>query len=426
MYDLLKGYRVLECALLLNGGQVGMFFADLGAEVIKVEDPVRGDYLRDILGQVRPHESPSHLQVHKNKKSVALDLNDARGREIFFELLKTADVFIDGLRGGVCDRMGIGYDVQRTVKPDIVYVQCTGYGATGPYANIPTHGYQMKALPGGVPAKKMPDGRVERAHGVQYMAGVEESSPASILAAQAATMTTFAALVRRERTGEGAYIDVAASDAVLATAWQGVIYNVNYDRITDFKTITRKQESYVAKWPNDSARYQLYSTADDRFVLIGVIEKKFWDPFCRVAGREDLIDTLRPGQQMDYGEDKPWLRAEVQKMIGAKTLAEWMEIAAEVGLPIGPAHGIDDVAGDPHMQARGRLVETNDPELGPFTYVAFPALIRGQEYGEPERAPRHGEDTAEYLKEVGVTPEEVEALTRKGVAHQWSRAAEPA
>jgi crotonobetainyl-CoA:carnitine CoA-transferase CaiB-like acyl-CoA transferase len=425
VYTLLQGLRVLDCSLLFNGGQVGMFCADLGAEVIKIEDPVRGDYVRDILGQVRPHESPSHLQLNKNKKSVALDVRDPQGRQIFFKLLRTADVFIDGLRPGACDALGIGYAAQKALKPDIVYVQSTGFGATGPYAKIPTHGYQMKALPGGLPARRMPDGTIERAYGVQYMSGVEESSPASILGSEAAAMAAFAALVRRERTGEGAYIDVAASDAVLAASWQGALYNFNYDRITDFKTIAPKQADYGQKWPKGSARNQLYETADGKFLMIGVIERKFWESFCRVAGREDLIDTIRPDHHIDYGEDKPYLRGEVQKIIGAKTLQQWMSIAADKGLPMGPAHTLEDVPHDPHMQARGRLVETDEPGLGPFTYIAFPALIEGQDYGKPQRAPQLGQHTDAYLAEVGVTPEELGELKARGVVRQWSGGEQP-
>lgn len=409
MYNLLCGIKVLECSLLLNGGQVGMYFADLGAEVIKIEDPVRGDYIRDILGQVAPRESPAHLQIHKNKKSVALDLHDPKAREIFFKLLQTADVFIDGLRPGACDAMGVGYDALRAAKPNIIYVQCTGYGAYGPYANVPTHGYQMTALPGGLPAQVMEDGTVQRTRGVQYFGGVEESSAASNLGAQAATMSALAALVRRDRSGEGACIDVGASDAVLAAAWQGIIYNLNYDRITDFRGLSRKQASYDAKWPKDSVRYQLYSTSDDKFVLFAAIEKKFWDGFCRVAQREDLIDTIRPELAIDYGEDKPHLRKEVQDIIGRRTLREWMSIAAELGLPIGPANSLEDMPSDPHIQARGMLVETSDPEAGDFTYVAFPALIQGQTYGLPVRAPKLGQHTTEVLGGLSMGVDEVES-----------------
>ena len=419
-FGLLAGVKVLECALLLNGGQVGMFLADLGADVIKIEDPVRGDYLRDIMGQVAPRESPAHLQVNKNKKSVAIDIRHDEGRALFFELLKDCDIFVDGLRAGACDALGIGYVAQKLVKPDIIYAQCTGYGASGPYANIPTHGYQMTALPGGMPSRFTPDGLVERARGVQYMGGVEDVSAASNLGAQATTMTALAALHHRDRTGEGRCIDVSAADAVLASAWTGVVYNLNYDRITEFKSLDVKQESYEAKWPNGSVRYQLYRTADDKVLLLGVIERKFWVAFCGAVGRPDLIDTMRPDTAIDYGEDKPWLRAELRDVVAARPLAEWMEMAARLGIPMGPAHRIEDVADDPHMKSRGVILQigTDDP-AGPFDYVGFPAKVDGDSYGLPSRAPKHGQDTLAVLKGLGLDQDRMDALRDAGIVH-WN------
>jgi crotonobetainyl-CoA:carnitine CoA-transferase CaiB-like acyl-CoA transferase len=417
-FGLLSGVKVLECALLLNGGQVGMFLADLGADVIKIEDAVRGDYLRDIMGQVAPRESPAHLQVNKNKKSVAIDIRKEEGRALFFELLKDCDIFVDGLRAGACDALGIGYAAQRAVKPDIIYAQCTGYGAEGPYANIPTHGYQMTALPGGMPSRFLPDGLVERARGVQYMGGVEDVSAASNLGAQATTMTALAALHHRDRTGEGSCIDVSAADAVLASAWTGMVYNLNYDRITEFKSLDVKQDSYEAKWPNGSVRYQLYRTADDKVLLLGVIERKFWVAFCKAVDREDLIDTMRQGEAIDYGEDKPWLRLELRDIVRARPLAEWMEMAARLGIPMGPAHRIEDVADDPHMKSRGVIVEIGaDDPAGPFDYIGFPAKIAGDSYGPPQRAPKHGQDTIAVLGSLGLSRERIDALRDAGIIH---------
>jgi len=140
MIELLKGVRVIECAVLFNGDQTGRHLADLGADVIKVEAPGVGDYLRDFLGQIAPHHSPAHLFANRNKRSITLNLRSDEGREVFWRLLATADIFVDGFAGDACAKMGIGYDDQRKVKPDIIYAQCSGFGAHGPYAQIPTHG----------------------------------------------------------------------------------------------------------------------------------------------------------------------------------------------------------------------------------------------------------------------------------------------
>ncbi len=137
MGGLLDGIRVLEVAVLFNGDVVGQQLGDLGADVIKIESPGRGDYLRDMLGQIAPHQSPAHLQVNRNKRSITLDVRTDEGREVFWKLLDAADVFVDGLLSGSCDRMGIGYDEQRRRKPGIVYCHCSGFGARGPYADDP-------------------------------------------------------------------------------------------------------------------------------------------------------------------------------------------------------------------------------------------------------------------------------------------------
>ena len=162
MTGLLDGIRVLEVAVLFNGDIVGQHLGDLGAEVIKIESPGRGDYLRDMLGQIAPHQSPAHLQVNRNKRSITLDVRTDAGREVFWKLFETADIFVDGLLSGACDRMGIGYAEQRRRKPSIVYCHCSGFGDTGEYRAIPTHGQMMNAAAAAVSVGLDSDGFVRQ------------------------------------------------------------------------------------------------------------------------------------------------------------------------------------------------------------------------------------------------------------------------
>src|SRR3954453_21191401 len=148
MTDLLAGVRVVESAVLLNGDTVGMLLGDLGADVVKVEAPPLGDYLRYFLGQIAPGVSVPHAQVNKNKRSVTLDLRTATGLDAFWRLIDTAEVFVDGNRPGVCDKLGIGPAAMLARRPSMVYLQHTGFGASGPYSPIPTHGMLMNALVG--------------------------------------------------------------------------------------------------------------------------------------------------------------------------------------------------------------------------------------------------------------------------------------
>ena len=196
---LLSGIRVLESAQLFNGDTLGAILGDLGADVIKIESPFRGDYLRDMLGQVAPHYSPAHLQINKNKRSVALDLRKEQGREVFWKLLATADVFVDGNAADAMAKLGVGYEQQRARRPEIVYCQYTGYGASGPYATIPTHGQMMNAAAGATPVEMGDDGLVRPYRGPQPFNGIASGGEGTAAGAVYAALHVAAALVQRVR-----------------------------------------------------------------------------------------------------------------------------------------------------------------------------------------------------------------------------------
>jgi crotonobetainyl-CoA:carnitine CoA-transferase CaiB-like acyl-CoA transferase len=413
MFKLLEGVRVIECAMLFNGGAVGMHLGDLGADVIKIESPGKGDYLRDFLGQIVPHVSPAHAQTNKNKRSVELDVHTEAGRALFFELIKTADIFVDGFRAGACDEMGIGYEAQRRVKPDIVYVQHTGYGAEGPYAAIPTHGQQMNALAGGMPCEVGADGFVHFARGRQFMGGTEQSGAGPAVGAPVAALAAVSALVQRRNTGEGAYIDVSAADAVLAMSWIGGAYAFNKHRLTS--RVGLSDEASADQVGGGSARYQLYETKDQGFILFCGIEPKFWRNFCRAVGREDLAGTIKADGPVDFGHNEDALRHDLSEIFRTRTQAEWTEIAAKHDIAMGPAPRLEDVANDPHIASRGVIVDGLHPTAGTITYLGFPAIISGQRYGAVRHAPLLGEHTAEVLAEFGVDRTRLDELSAAGV-----------
>lgn len=419
MIELLRGVRVVESAILLTGDHLGTLLGDLGADVIKIERPPAGDYLRDFLGQIGPHRSPAHLQVNKNKRSVLLDLREPDGLRAFWSILDTADVFIDGSAGDAADRLGIGYAAQRERRPGIVYCQISGYGARGPYASIPTHGQMMNALAAGIPQVVGEDGlchRDGRAATDFRLTGL--NSEATAAAGVWGAFLVAAALHRRAVSGEGCHIDLAATDAVLATGWIGAVYGANWERMTETASLPSFE---------DQAKYQFYETRDGRVVLFCGIEPKFWRNFCRAAGCPELLDGGASGAPetagrtgaaagpVDFAADAA-LRSRLAEVFRGRTQAEWVALAVEHDIPLGPAHNdVPEVMTDPHVAQRGIFHTAEHPGAGEFTYVGQPGIVAGQPYGVHRPAPDLGQHTREVLREVGWADAELDELSRAGV-----------
>jgi crotonobetainyl-CoA:carnitine CoA-transferase CaiB-like acyl-CoA transferase len=405
MTDLLAGVRVVESAVLLNGDTVGMLLGDLGADVVKVEAPPLGDYLRYFLGQIVPGVSVPHAQVNKNKRSVSLDLRTATGLDAFWRLIDTADVFVDGNRPGVCDKLGIGPATMLARRPSMVYVQHTGFGASGPYSPIPTHGMLMNALVGAHCVVEDAEGLMRGA--TFAVDGANLGGEATSVGALHAALHAVAGLVRARATGKGAYIDVAASDATAAVAWLPMSLQRNDVRITDRSGMAQRSDGELT-----GSRYQFYATADGKVALFGCIEQRFWDSWARAAGRDDLVGQSAGGgnDAVEWGTAQE--RRQVAEVIRTKTLAEWLTLAAEHDFALGAAYqSVEDVAADPHIGTRNLFVEGEHPVAGPFSYVGSPAIIDGEPYSVRRHAPAPGEHTVEILRELGISTEESDELT---------------
>jgi len=392
--SLLDGVRVVESAVLLNGDTFGMLLGDLGADVIKVEAPPGGDYLRYFLGQIVPGVSVAHAQANRNKRSVLLDLNADADRETFWRLIDTAHIFVDGNRPGVCDRLGIGPGEMRRRRPSIIYVQHTGFGADGPYSNIPTHGMLMNALVGAHAVERGKDGLLKR--GSFDEDGANIGGEATSVGALHAALHAVAALVRARGTGTGAYIDVAGSDATATTAWLPIAMQRNAERITDRSGMPARSDGEMT-----GSRYQFYETLDGRVVLFGCIEQRFWDKWATAAERADLVGRQADASNstVDWGDDAE--RRLVAGVIATKSLDEWLRLAAEHGFALGAAHqSVDEVAADPHVARRNVFVEGVHPVAGPISYVGSAAIVDGERYEVRRHAPAPGEHTEEILAEL--------------------------
>jgi crotonobetainyl-CoA:carnitine CoA-transferase CaiB-like acyl-CoA transferase len=399
---LLEGIRVVETGVLLSVDNLGGLLGDAGADVVKVESPQLGDYLRSIPPLMGKDWSVAHLASNRNKRSITIDARTQAGRKVVSRLLATADVFITGNVGDTNRKLGLDFEATREIKPDIVYCQVTGFGSSGPYADIPTHGRMMDALGAGTPLMELSDDGL-----VQPVAGGHRSEGGSgvIIGPLYAAFAVAAGLSRRDRTGDGCYIDVSFADGALASKLISAIGILNADKVdpeAPMGDITL------------SAKYQHYQTADGKYILFCCIEQKFWDKFCRVSDREDLLERHNRGQAVDFGFDDEDLRRELQRTFHTKSQQEWVAIASEHDIPMGPALRFDEVADDPHLVARGMLVQEDHPLLGPLVTLGSPIRVPGESFAV-RSAPSLGQHTDEILSSLGHTQGEIDELRQDGV-----------
>ncbi len=412
MIELLKGLRVLECTVLPTGDHAGRLLCDLGAESIKIEQPGVGDYIRVLGGMMAPEHSAEHLLVNRHKRSLTLNLKSEEGRKIFFQLLPRIDIFVDGFAGDACTRLGIGYDDQRKVKPDIIYVQASGFGTRGPYGQLPVHGYAMSAIAGSVRLRVRDDGLVQ-----EVVEPVEDRNfpgyvEGSLMGALFGAFTAVAALNHRNATGKGVYIDSSGADGVLAAQALDATNVWNRARTTH----DENAPPTVGADPRDCPKYAYYLTKDAKFVQLGAIEPKFWRHFCAAVDRPDLSaqDETLAADFRNIGGRKD-LAYELRDIMATRTLAEWLELALKFDIPLGPYNALEDAPHDPHLSAREIVHESVHPIAGPFTTIGWPAPVSGQPFNVERHAPTLGQHTDEILVGLGYGLDQIAAFRARRI-----------
>lgn len=395
---LLASVRVLDLSRLLPGPYLTMLLGDMGADVIKVEDPGVGDYLRTALDAERHGGVGSLYQwINRNKRSIVIDLKSEGGKQLIHRLAAECDIVVEGARPGAADRLGIGYSDMRASNPRIVYCSLSGFGQTGPFAHLASHGGAYDAVTGLAVPHEFDDGTF-----VQYRPYPHAFLYGSWLGATA----VCAALVRARESGEGAYLDISCADATVMALSQELI-----DVMNNGSTWPPPPEEGI------EVRYCYYRTKDDRFMLLQAVEQHFWKAFCEAVGREDLAARGDWSHgRMEFGVDDLELRAELEALFASRTQAEWTTLFVEKNVAGAPYYPVTELRDTEVFQARDMFRTQSNPATGePFHTVANAIRVDGESLPINRRPPNPGEHTAEILGSFGLSDQDVADLTSAGI-----------
>jgi len=380
--DALEGIRVLDLSRLLPGPFLTMVLADLGADVVKIEDPTAGDYMR----RAPPHKggmSGRYLAVNRGKRSVVLDLKTAAGRDAMLRMASHADVVVESFRPGVMDKLGVGYAALSARNPRIVMCSVSGFGQTGPYTHRAGHDLGYLAI-AGVLAMGGP------ADGAPMMPGVQIADLAG--GALWGVTGILGALVRRHRTGTGAYLDISMTEGALA------LLSAELGNVDCGAHPTRGK----ANLNGGLACYNIYRTKDDRYLAVGALEPKFWLALNAAIGRPTTVAELIPEAPV---QNKA--RGELAAIFATRTAAEWQTVLATSDCCVEVVTEMDELADHPLHQAREVF----------FSFDAGPGIGQVRQARTPLGAPKsprppplQGQHTREVLAEYGFSDVEITQL----------------
>jgi crotonobetainyl-CoA:carnitine CoA-transferase CaiB-like acyl-CoA transferase len=396
----LAGVRVLDCSLLAPGA-TAMHLADLGAEVIKIEPP-GGDYVRELTWPIVEGSSLMHHHVSRGKRSLVLDLRKPEAVAVFLELVARSDVLIEAMRPGALARRGLDWPRLSAANPALVYCSVSGYGADGPYRDLPAHGIAFDAWAGVVAPARDAEGRCH----------IPEHASIGMHAGPLFACTAIlAALLRARAEGTGACLEIGQADAAAYMDWLRSETWKAYERPATEVT-GNATDGYARRAPGTAGmeggvRYQFYESADGH-VLFMASEQAFWRNFCAGIGRMDLYERW-PGQRYgDHARGNEELRAILVPIFRARSTQEWVAFGLQHDTAIAPVNTPRSLLDDPHFRARFRWLPA---AAHGADMLPFPVHFADGSLPEPARAPAAGEHSAAVLGEVlGYGPERIETL----------------
>ncbi len=393
MLQALDGYKILDLTLRAPGPFCTWVLADLGAGVLRIEQPqsrARDDRGLEGVSAQDEERRASQDVLGRGKRSIALNLKTPEARAVFQRLCAGSDVVIEGFRPGVVARLGADYETVRAINPRIVYCSLSGFGQTGPYRMMPGHDINYIALSGALSLIGPPGG--------------PPAIPSNLLADFAggglqAAVSILAALLHRERGGAGQYIDVAMTDGVVA-----LLAMAYAQHFATGATPPPGEGPLTGGQPF----YQVYRTADDKYVSIGCLESWFFENLCRLLGMAEYI----PWQQERAKWDE--MRAGFTERFRQRTRAEWWALFQQHDICGAPVYTLDEAAADPHLHARGMFQEVQHPGVGPVRQVGVAPKLSATPGRAQGLAPTVGQHTEEVLQSLGYSSERIASLRAAG------------
>jgi crotonobetainyl-CoA:carnitine CoA-transferase CaiB-like acyl-CoA transferase len=390
MKGALEGIKVLDLTRLLPGPYCSMLLADLGADVLKIEEPKLGDTMR-LREPFLSKESMQYLILNRNKRSLSLNLKAPEAKEIFYQLAKNSDVIIESFRPGVVKRLGVDYESIAAMNPKIVYCSITGYGQEGPYRDVPGHDINYLAI-----------------SGILSMTGLKGGPPmqlglpiADVGGGLFASFAILAALLGRQGSGKGQYIDVAMLDGLISFL---SLFAANY--FATGKPPLRGEFRQSCIYPF----YNIYKAKDDEYLTLGCSEEHFWANLCKALGREDLIE-----HQFDEGEIREEAFQFLRSTFLTKTRDEWIDMLRKADVCCAPVYNLKEVFKDTHVLERDMVQEIDHPIEGAVKQLGFPWKFSETPAEIKSSPPALGEHTHEVMQNLGYSKETIDAFKEKGI-----------
>jgi crotonobetainyl-CoA:carnitine CoA-transferase CaiB-like acyl-CoA transferase len=395
---------VIESSLL-GPAAITTHLADMGADVIKVESP-SGDYVREMTWPIIEGVSLLHLHVNRGKKSLTLDLKKPEAVEVYRDLVKDADAVVEAMRPGTLARLGLGFDELVQINPKIVFCNISGYGMTGPYQSLPSHGIAYDTWAG----------IFNPAYDEEGFCYIPEHASIGIHAGPVfGALGILAGILRARETGEGCMLEIGQSDAAAYMDWYRSESWMAYDRPEDVVT-GNKADGYVRRavgtaGMKEGVRYQMYESSDGH-VLFMCSEQAFWKNFCECVGRMDLFEKWPGSKYADHARGNRELQRELKEIFPTKTSEEWLRLGDEKNFPIAPVNSPRTLVDDP--QFRDRFPLYSHKEHG-ADMLPFPVKYAKETLPKPSWAPTVGENNEAVLTDLlGYDAGKIEKLRKAG------------